>query len=246
MSRSSTVVALQQEALWHRVVYALRRAIVMGELEAGAHLKEPALALRYGVSRLPIREAITQLEREGLVRGEPRRGAYVVGITDQVISDIYACRLLLESYALRQLAARIDAAGLAALTEQVDQMEQDMAAGRVQGVAANDMAFHRRTVELAGNRALATAWEPLTPLIETALGIAEATVPDLPTAVHGHRLILGALAEHDAEGAVAMLAEHLPGGQKLVLDAIRHAREGRGGRDREQRAPRAGRRRSAN
>src|SRR5690348_10518744 len=93
---------VQPEALWQRVVSVMRRAIVMGELEPGAHLKEPALAQRFGVSRLPVREAIAQLEREGLVRSEPRRGAFVVGITEQAVSDIYECRLLLESCALRR------------------------------------------------------------------------------------------------------------------------------------------------
>ncbi len=79
---------IQPEALWQRVVYAMRRAIVIGELEPGTHLKEPALAQHFGVSRLPVREAIAQLEREGLVRSEPRRGAFVVGVTEQAISDI--------------------------------------------------------------------------------------------------------------------------------------------------------------
>lgn len=234
MSNPSTTGTLQQEALWQRVVYALRRAIVIGELETGFHLKEPALAQRYGVSRLPIREAIAQLEREGLVRSEPRRGAYVVGITEQVIGDIYECRLLLESYAVRRVAQQIDEAGLAELSALADRMETDMSAGQVQAVAASDMAFHRTIIELAGNRALAAAWEPLTPLIETALSIAEATVPDLPAAVYGHRLLLNALREHDPNTAVTMLTEHLPGGEKLVLDAIRRIRDAHGTR---QQAP---------
>ncbi len=231
MSSSSTIVALQQEALWQRVVHALRRAIVTGELEAGLHLKEPALAQRYGVSRLPIREAIAQLEREGLVRSEPRRGAYVVGITDQVISDIYDCRLLIEAYALKRVAQSIDEEGLAALEELVDQMERDVMLDQVQSVAVCDLAFHRRIVELAGNRALASAWEPLTPLIATALGIAEAAVPDLPAAVHGHRLLLDALRAHDPDAAVQELSAHLPVGGQLVIDAIKNIREAHARRD---------------
>src|SRR5579871_6458237 len=98
--RSMEIV--QTEALWAHVAAALRRSIVLGDLEQGSHLKEPLLAQRFGVSRLPIREAITQLEREGLVRVEPRRGAFVVGITEQGIKDIYDCRLLLETFALRR------------------------------------------------------------------------------------------------------------------------------------------------
>jgi GntR family transcriptional regulator of gluconate operon len=227
MSELQSTGIVQQEALWQRVVYAMRRAIVIGELEPGTHLKEPALAQRFGVSRLPVREAIVQLEREGLVRSEPRRGAFVVGVTEQAISDIYECRLLLESCALRRAAARIDEQGVAALATLMDQMEAGVAAGQVPLVATCDMAFHRLIIYLSGSRALATAWEPLTPLIETALGIAEATVPDLPTAVGGHRGILLALQQRDGEGAVLLMSAHLPGGEKLVLDAIRRVREGR-------------------
>jgi GntR family transcriptional regulator, gluconate operon transcriptional repressor len=213
------------EALWQRVAQALRRAIVLGDLEPGVHLKEPALAQRFGVSRLPIREAIAQLEREGLVRIEPRRGAFVVGVTEQEIKDIYDCRLLLETYALRRVAEGIDEQGLAALEALIDKMDADVARGQVQLVAVSDMAFHRLLIELSGNRALANAWEPLAPLIATVLSIAEATVQDLPEAVGGHRDIVCALRQHDADAAVALLSEHLPGGQRLVYEGITRARE---------------------
>ncbi len=212
------------DALWHRVVEAMRRAIVVGELAPGAHLKEPVLAELFGVSRLPVREAIAQLEREGLVRIEPRRGAYVVGVTEQDIHDIYECRLLLETYAIERTAQRIDAEGVAALNALIARMEAAMAAGQVQTVAASDMAFHRLIIGLSGNRALSNAWEPLAPLIETALGIAEATVEDLPQAVHGHLDIVAALARHDVRVAVELLSDHLPGGERLVHDAIRSGR----------------------
>jgi len=204
----------------------MRRAIVVGELAPGVHLKEPSLAEMFGVSRLPVREAIAQLEREGLVRIEPRRGAYVVGVTAQDIHDIYECRLVLEVCAIKRTAQRIDEEGIDNLNALITRMEAAMAAGQVQMVAASDMAFHRLIISLSGNRALSTAWEPLTPLIETALGIAEATVEDLPMAVHGHQDIVEALARHDVKAAAALLRSHLPGGEKLVLEAVRSVREG--------------------
>ncbi len=219
-----SIEVMKPEALWQRVVEAMRRAIVVGELAPGAHLKEPVLAAMFGVSRLPVREAIAQLEREGLVRIEPRRGAYVVGVTEQDIHDIYECRLLLETYAIEQTARRIDAEGVAALNTLIDRMEAAMAAGQVQTVATSDMAFHRLIIGLSGNRALSNAWEPLAPLIETALGIAEATVEDLPQAVHGHNDIVAALARHDVKVATELLRDHLPGGERLVHDAIRSGR----------------------
>jgi GntR family transcriptional regulator of gluconate operon len=219
--------AVQSQALWQRVADVMRRAIVMGELEPGVHLKEPSLAQRFGVSRLPIREAIAQLEREGLVRVEPRRGAYVIGVTEKDISDIYECRQLLECWAVRRVAVQVGDGGLAALVALIEQMDLAMVADQVQRVAAADMAFHRLLIDLSGNRAVYTSWEPLTPLIETALSIAETAVPDLPGAIEGHRAIVRALHVHDSELAGSLLREHLSGGERLVLGAIRHVRTGR-------------------
>jgi DNA-binding GntR family transcriptional regulator len=101
--------------------------------------------------------------------------------------------MLLESYALRRVALHISEHGLTEFALLVDQMDVGVVSGDVQSIAASDMALHRHMIELAGNRALATAWEPFMLLIETALGIAVATEPDLPTAVHGHRVLLQAL-----------------------------------------------------
>lgn len=219
-----SIDVVHSEALWVRVVTAMRRAIVLGDLAPGAHLKEPLLAQRFGVSRLPIREALAQLEREGLVRIEPRRGAFVIGVTEQDISDIYACRLMLEAHAIRRAAARVDDQGVASLQAYIDQMDAAVAAGQLQFMAASDMAFHRLILVVSGNRAVLNAWEPLAPLIEAILGIADANCPDLPVAVDGHRAITRVLAQHDADAAETLLHEHLASGEKLVLDAIRSVR----------------------
>lgn len=216
---------MQTEALWEQVVAALRRAIVIGELAPGSHLKEPLLAQRFGISRLPIREALVQLDREGLVRIEPRRGAFVIGVTHDDIRNIYVCRTLLETYAIREAALRVDADAMAQLEMLCDQMDMAVTANKPQLMAAADMAFHRTIVSLSGNRALSSAWEPLAPLIETILGISEAACLDLPEAADSHRQMTRALALHDADNAEALLRSHLPSGEQLVHDAVHSVRE---------------------
>lgn len=220
------VEVVQAGALWERVVAALRRAIVIGELQPESHLKEPVLAQRFGVSRLPVREAIAQLDREGLVRIEPRRGAFVIGVTEQDIDDIYECRLALETVAVRRAAPRVTAAELAELEDFVRQMEIAVAASQPQLLATADMSFHRQLVALSGNRALAHAWEPVAPLIETIMGISDATCSsaELPGAIDGHRKIMRAMERRDAAAAEDLLKVHLLGGEDLVHEAIRAAR----------------------
>ncbi|MDB5074588.1 MAG: GntR family transcriptional regulator [Chloroflexi bacterium] len=217
---------MQSEPLWERVVVALRRAIVTGELAPESHLKEPILAQRFGVSRLPIREAIAQLDREGLVRIEPRRGAFVVGISNQYISDIYECRAMLVMAAIRRTAFTVDSEALRNLNALVNQMDVAVAITDPQMLAGADMSFHRQIVVLSGNRALLNAWEPVAPLIEAILGISDATCSsaDLPDAVEGHRRIIRALENHDVATAENLVKVHLQGGERLVHEAIRSVR----------------------
>ena len=74
----------------------MRYAIISRQLKPGEHLRGAALAKRFGVSRVPVREALIRLEHEGLVRGEPRRGAFVVGMTLADIRELYEVRAILE------------------------------------------------------------------------------------------------------------------------------------------------------
>ncbi len=208
------------QALWERVAATLRRAIVLGEFAPGDRLKEPSLAKQFGVSRLPIREAITQLEREGLVRSEPRRGAYAVGVTQQDIADIYECRLTLETLAIQRAAMRVTPDEAADLYRDIAEMEDGVSTGRVGAFAAADMEFHRALIVLSGNRALRSAWEPLAPLIETTLDIADTSVEDIFKAIAGHRPIVEALERHDPATAKALLYDHLAGGEGITLAAI--------------------------
>jgi GntR family transcriptional regulator of gluconate operon len=213
--------------LWERVVSVLRRAIITGELSPGSHLKEPLLARRFGVSRLPIREALAQLDHEGLVRIEPRRGAFVVGVTEHDIANIYECRMLLELAAIGHTAVQISAEGLAELEALVVKMDVAVANEQPQLFAAWDTAFHRQLITLSGNRAILNAWEALAPLIETILSVSEAALAgiDLPGAVDGHRKIIGALAAHDAATSEEILREHLIGSEGLAFAVLQFVRE---------------------
>ncbi len=212
--------------IWEQVVSVLRFEILVGALPHGAHLKEPVLAQRFGVSRMPIREAIAQLDRECLVRILPRRGAFVIGISEQDISDIYECRTMLELAAVRRVAAIIDARAAAELDQLVDQMAVAVASGRLRWMAMADISFHRRIMDLSRNRALIASWEPLAPLIETILGVTDSTCIELPAAVESHRAITRALARHDIAEATAIMELHLPSGEYLVQRAIQAVREG--------------------
>ena len=93
-------------SLREAVYQTLRRAILTNLLKPGERLMELKLAAELGVSRTPVREALRQLELEGLVSIVPNKGAYVIGITEKDMKDIYAARSLLEGRCTKSEAKR--------------------------------------------------------------------------------------------------------------------------------------------
>lgn len=100
-----------------RVFDTIREKILSGELKQGDELREVTIGQELGVSRTPVREALRQLELEGLVEIIPNRGAYVIGITAKDIEDIYRMRSLLEGLCAKYAVGHIT-------KEQLDELEE--------------------------------------------------------------------------------------------------------------------------
>ena len=103
---------------------ALRQKIVSGELASGDRLKEREICTELDVSRTPVREALRQLQADGLVVIEPRRGGVVAGISHHEAEEIYGLGVLLESYGARLAATRAEAEDLAKLDKILLEMEE--------------------------------------------------------------------------------------------------------------------------
>jgi DNA-binding GntR family transcriptional regulator len=103
-------IGLQHRTLSLAVVDMLRDEILRGVLPAGSALKQAELAERFGVSRIPIREALFQLEAEGLVKMEPHKGGVVAGFALDELADVFELRALLEPRLLRASIPRLQAA----------------------------------------------------------------------------------------------------------------------------------------
>jgi DNA-binding GntR family transcriptional regulator len=100
--------------LKHRTISAaittqLRDAVLSGEQPSGSQLRQDALAAQFGVSRIPVREALLQLEAEGLVHIVPHKGAVVTGLSKAEVDDIFGLRGLLEVRLLRRSAPLLEA-----------------------------------------------------------------------------------------------------------------------------------------
>lgn len=192
----------------------IRRGIADGRWTAGARLVERDLADEFDVSRVPVREALQMLEREGFVELLPRRGAVVRSLTPAVVSDLFDIRQALEVLAARRAAERIDAAGLERLSAVLEDGRRALAAGDTAWSGSANTAFHETVVDLAGNESLRDLLEPLSGRLTWLFR----QTRDYPRVQAEHEQLFAALVVHDAELAGAVALAHVRASRHMLLD----------------------------
>jgi DNA-binding GntR family transcriptional regulator len=133
----------------------LKREIIQGDLGPGSQWLEEEIAARLGMSRTPVREALVRLEQEGFVQITPRRGVRVRELTRRDVLEVNEVLECLELQATQRLAARgLTSDEMARLDATITGMDAALAADDIVAWARADYTFHRRLIELAGNRHL--------------------------------------------------------------------------------------------
>ena len=189
------------------VVDSIRRQIVEGALVDGQRLNERDLSQQFGVSRVPVREALLVLAGEGMVEIRPRQGAFVAPLTRRVVRELFEIRGALEPMAARWSALRAGPADLAAFDALV---ERARAAAQSHDVSRGSYAnteFHELLFRASGN-------ELLGGLMPAVIGVTRRvfrlSIVDHETMMwKEHRDIARAIGRGDAEQAAALTAEHL-------------------------------------
>lgn len=132
-----------RSTLHERVVSRLRDAIVKGEFQPGERLVQEELAAAMGVSRMPIREALRQLEKEGLVTLEAHKGAIVTPVAPEDIEEIYELRATLEAMAAEKSMQNLTHEDRQNLKQLVEAMEQAVLQGDVEQFVELNADFHK-------------------------------------------------------------------------------------------------------
>ncbi len=187
----------------------LKDEILSNRMPPGFQAPEPEIALRLGMSRTPVREALIRLESEGLVELVPRLGARVLPIRAEDMREIYEILTSLESDAAAALARRKPSADqLRPLSEATRDMEKALKDEDRDAWAEADDRFHRTLLELHGNRRLRSFVQALSDQAHRAR-IATLRLRDMPKrSTQDHRDILEALKAADDEGARRAFREH--------------------------------------
>ncbi|MDN7906621.1 GntR family transcriptional regulator [Burkholderia diffusa] len=202
------------------VAASLREMIVNGELRGGERLVERDLAERFGISRIPMREAIQRLEREGLLEIFRNRGAVVRMLSPSDVQEIYDMRALLEGDAIYRSVKRLDDETLAR-AELVHRLLGESNVPHRQGELNRE--FHALLYSCCGNERQLKAIAELRSQVERYERLQATLLADTPSFQVEHEAILQACRERNARGARAMTAAHLESARRIVLQLVEGA-----------------------
>lgn len=218
---SSLLTPQPKRSLAENVENRLREAIFEGELAPNERLREELLAEKLGVSRGPIREALSQLEREGLVIKLSTGRAVVARLSREDLDEVYSLRLVLEQLAVRQAARLASLSVLDQLQTTVDEIAAAVSRGITEQEAARlDIQFHDLIYRASNHKRLIEAWSMLKPQVHVLLLCRYVTIDDFKNYIGPeHQAILNAIRTKDESRAVMMISEHLAGGYTRVLNS---------------------------
>ncbi|MBR3025652.1 MAG: GntR family transcriptional regulator [Oscillospiraceae bacterium] len=201
-----------------RVFNAIENAILDGEYRDGDSLNELKLSKELGVSRTPVREALMQLELEGLVRNVPNKGAVVIGVTEQDIHDIYEIRIRIEGLAARLCAENITDDELRALEQIVDLQEFYLLKNDTEQIWKLDGDFHKIIYDASRSRPLRFTLSNFHNYIKKARDISVQTEGRAEKTVAEHRAILDAIKDHNGDLAERLTAEHISNAEDNLFE----------------------------
>lgn len=203
-------------SLREKIFHRLREDIINGKYKAGDSLIELKLAEEMGVSRTPIREAIRQLELEGLVSCIPNKGVIVEGVSKKDIEDIYAIRESLEGLAARWAIERISDEQLKELEDICELMEFYTEKEDLDHVGELNSRFHEIIFESTQSGPLKQVLSDFQFYIENTRLASLKTPGRARLSLKEHKLIVEAFKNRDVDGGELALVEHIRNSRKNV------------------------------
>jgi DNA-binding GntR family transcriptional regulator len=188
--------------LWEVVCAEIRDLIIGGEFTPGEPLAEAALAARFAVSRGPVRTALMELERVGLVTAVPRRGMQVATFERTDIDELFDVTLGLERMAARTAAEIATPEQVRRLHELLDDLDAAQHRDGPLDAVEADLVFHRHLMETSGNRRLLDLWLRMSDEIRFVIAVTQRSLPNVEWASF-NRPIADAVASGDADRAEA-------------------------------------------
>jgi len=212
----------ETRSLGDDIAERLKAAILSGHFEPGERLGEERLAARMQVSRGPIREALVQLERQGIVVIKRNKGAFVAQLAREDLDELYTLRRAIERLALQRATELSNERDLFNMQKLVDEIAAHHRLGITEQVAADlDLKFHDLIYQAARHRRLNETWQMMRPQIHILLLSRNVAHEDFRDMVVGsHQDIVDAIRNRDEAAALAILEDHLAGSYGRVLQSL--------------------------
>lgn len=195
--------------LEEKVYNILEDQILSQKLRAGDSVTEMKLSKELGVSRTPVREALQRLDREGLIKLRPNKGAVVVGISERDLIDIYKIRTRLEGLAARIAAENADETLIRQLSDNIELTEFYMSKGNIEKLKDLDSDFHDIIYSYCQSRILGKTLSELHRYIVCYRKLSLSVKGRLERSLAEHREIVEAIKKGDADGADSLMSAHV-------------------------------------
>ncbi len=201
-----------------RVFHRIREDILRGKYKQNEALIEIKISEELGVSRTPVREAIRQLELEGLVTSIPNKGAIVTGISSKDIEDIYAIRSLIEGLAARWAAQNITDEQISELEEIVYLSEFHLSKRNFDQLYELDNRYHEKLYEISNSKILKHVLSDFHHYVQRVRKASLSSVERAEKSILEHKAILEAMKSGDYQKVEALTNNHIINTSKNVAD----------------------------
>lgn len=195
-------------------------AILSGEFARGDIITELKLCELLAVSRTPVREALTRLRQEGLIK-ESGKGAVVVGVDETDLYDIYEVRMRIEGLASARCAEVITDKQLKSLGETLELQEFYTAKNQPDSIKKLDSEFHEQIYSYCGSRMLETLLSELHRKVKRYRKTSVSNPDRAQLAVKEHREIFEAISAHDPKRAEELTAKHIKNARESIMKTCR-------------------------
>lgn len=202
----------------HRKVFreeirsAIKEAIFTGKLQPGSRIIETFWAKELGVSQAPVREAIRDLEAQGLIETIPFKGSRVCLLSEKDMEDNYSVRICLESKSLKDAISKLDDNALGRLVSRLDnilgKMDTYACEANLYEFTKADTQFHKEIILATGNRVLLSVWEQCN-MRMWFLYASLADADSLKQLQLGHKQLFAAICKRDKKAATEILEDHI-------------------------------------
>ncbi len=204
-------------SLRRRIFSQIQNDILNGVYEPGDNLIETKLSEELGVSRTPVREALRQLELEGLVQSVPNKGVTVKGVSSEDIHDIYTIRMLIEGLAARWAAEKITPQELEELKEAVDLEEFYTMKHDYSRLLKLDTRFHDIIFKASKSMPLMHTLSTFHHYVQKARKISMSSPNRAMEVLNEHKAIMQAIIDKDAARAEMLTTEHVKNASESLL-----------------------------